>query len=70
MRCSWRDLDSTSANRFVGMYVNDRTLDYEADGRAAIAKFLEMASSAASSRIKYMLILSADLRAQRRFSSA
>ncbi len=37
-----RDLDSTSANRFVGMYVNDRTLDYAADGRAAIAKFLEM----------------------------
>jgi 1,4-dihydroxy-6-naphthoate synthase len=37
-----RDLDSTSANRFVGMYVNDRTLDYGEDGRKAIAKFLEM----------------------------
>jgi 1,4-dihydroxy-6-naphthoate synthase len=37
-----RDLDSTSANRFVGMYVNDRTLDYGEDGREAIRKFLEM----------------------------
>jgi 1,4-dihydroxy-6-naphthoate synthase len=37
-----RDLDSTAANRFVGMYVNDRTLDYGEDGREAIRKFLEM----------------------------
>jgi 1,4-dihydroxy-6-naphthoate synthase len=37
-----RDLDSTLANRFVGMYVNDRTLDYGEDGRKAIRKFLEM----------------------------
>ena len=36
-----RDLDSTLANRFVSMYVNDRTLDYGADGRAAIVKLLE-----------------------------
>ncbi len=37
-----RDLDSSMANRFVSMYVNDRTLDYGADGRAAIHKLLEM----------------------------
>ena len=36
-----RDLDTTLANRFVSMYVNDRTLDYGADGRKAIAKLLE-----------------------------
>ena len=37
-----RDLDATLANRFVGMYVNDRTLNYGEDGRAAIRKLLEM----------------------------
>jgi 1,4-dihydroxy-6-naphthoate synthase len=37
-----RDLDSSLANRFVSMYVNDRTLDYGADGRAAIRKLLEV----------------------------
>jgi len=37
-----RDLDAGLANRFVSMYVNDRTLDYGADGREAIRKLLEM----------------------------
>jgi 1,4-dihydroxy-6-naphthoate synthase len=37
-----RDLDSTLANRFVSMYVNDRTLDYGAGGRAAIRKLLDL----------------------------
>jgi 1,4-dihydroxy-6-naphthoate synthase len=37
-----RDLDTTLANRFVGMYVNDRTLNYGDDGREAIRKLLEM----------------------------
>lgn len=37
-----RDLDSGLANRFVSMYVNDRTLDYGSDGREAIRKLLEM----------------------------
>jgi 1,4-dihydroxy-6-naphthoate synthase len=37
-----RDLDTTMANRFVGMYVNERTLDYGADGKEAISKFLDM----------------------------
>ncbi|HKF49860.1 MAG TPA: MqnA/MqnD/SBP family protein [Terracidiphilus sp.] len=37
-----RDLDSTLANRFVSMYVNERTLDYGADGREAIRKLLEL----------------------------
>ena len=37
-----RDLDSGQASRFVSMYVNERTLDYGADGREAIRKLLEM----------------------------
>jgi 1,4-dihydroxy-6-naphthoate synthase len=37
-----RDLDPILANRFVGMYVNDRTLNYGPDGREAIQKLLEM----------------------------
>lgn len=37
-----RDLDTTLASRFVSMYVNERTLDYGADGRAAIRKLLEL----------------------------
>ena len=37
-----RDLDSQMADQFVGMYVNERTLDYGEDGRAAVAKLLEM----------------------------
>ncbi len=37
-----RDLDSGLANRFVSMYVNERTLDYGADGRQAICKLLEL----------------------------
>ena len=37
-----RDLDTTLASRFVAMYVNERTLDYGADGREAIRKLLEL----------------------------
>jgi 1,4-dihydroxy-6-naphthoate synthase len=37
-----RDLDSSLANRFVNMYVNDRTLDYGPDGREAIRRLLEV----------------------------
>jgi 1,4-dihydroxy-6-naphthoate synthase len=37
-----RDLDSSMANRFVGMYVNERTLNYGDDGRIAIRKLLDM----------------------------
>ncbi len=37
-----RDLDPQMADKFVGMYVNERTLDYGEDGRAAVAKLLEM----------------------------
>jgi 1,4-dihydroxy-6-naphthoate synthase len=36
-----RDLDPQIADKFVGMYVNERTLDYGADGREAIVKLLE-----------------------------
>jgi 1,4-dihydroxy-6-naphthoate synthase len=37
-----RDLDTNLANRFVGMYVNERTLSYGDDGREAIHKLLDM----------------------------
>ena len=37
-----RDLDARMANRFVSMYVNERTLDYGEDGRLAIRKLLEL----------------------------
>jgi 1,4-dihydroxy-6-naphthoate synthase len=37
-----RDLDPTLANRFVGMYVNERTLNYGPDGREAIQRLLDM----------------------------
>lgn len=37
-----RDLDTPTAHTFVGMYVNERTLDYGADGREAITKLLDM----------------------------
>jgi 1,4-dihydroxy-6-naphthoate synthase len=37
-----RDLDPALANQFVGMYVNDRTLNYGEDGREAIRKLLDM----------------------------
>jgi 1,4-dihydroxy-6-naphthoate synthase len=37
-----RDLDTSLANRFVGMYVNERTLNYGPDGREAIKKLLDM----------------------------
>ncbi|HEU4413448.1 MAG TPA: MqnA/MqnD/SBP family protein [Candidatus Angelobacter sp.] len=37
-----RDLDPQMADRFVGMYVNQRTLDYGKDGREAVSRLLDM----------------------------
>jgi 1,4-dihydroxy-6-naphthoate synthase len=39
-----RDLETRKelADRFVGMYVNTRTLDYGDDGRLAVRKFLDL----------------------------
>jgi 1,4-dihydroxy-6-naphthoate synthase len=37
-----RDLDPRLADRFVGMYVNERTLDYGPDGKEAIRRLLDM----------------------------
>ncbi len=37
-----RDLDERLANKFVGMYVNERTLNYGDDGREAIRKLLNL----------------------------
>ena len=36
-----RDLDPQKADRFVGMYVNERTLDYGSDGREAVVRLLQ-----------------------------
>ena len=37
-----RDLEPQMADKFVGMYVNQRTLDYGEDGKEAIRRLLEM----------------------------
>nr|WP_254062239.1 MqnA/MqnD/SBP family protein [Acidobacterium sp. S8] len=37
-----RDLDTNLADKFVGMYVNERTLNYGEDGREAIRKLLTL----------------------------
>ena len=37
-----RDLDRDQADQFVGMYVNDWTLDFGPRGREAVARFLAM----------------------------
>ncbi|MGH9601674.1 MAG: menaquinone biosynthesis family protein, partial [Terriglobales bacterium] len=37
-----RELDKAQASRFVGMYVNERTLDYGEDGREAVRRMLDM----------------------------
>jgi len=37
-----RELDPDDADKFVGMYVNERTLDYGDDGRKAVTKLLTM----------------------------
>jgi 1,4-dihydroxy-6-naphthoate synthase len=41
-----RDMDRSLADQFVGMYVNDWTLDYGPRGRAAVARLLEEAHKA------------------------
>jgi 1,4-dihydroxy-6-naphthoate synthase len=41
-----RDLDSQAADKFVGMYVNERTLDYGPDGREAVRRLLDMGHKA------------------------
>ena len=41
-----RDLDTSAADKFVGMYVNERTLEYGPDGREAVRRLLDMGYSA------------------------
>ena len=41
-----RDLDTSSADKFVGMYVNERTVDYGIDGREAVSRLLDMGHKA------------------------
>jgi 1,4-dihydroxy-6-naphthoate synthase len=47
-----RDLDPQLADRFVGMYVNERTLDYGRDGKEAIRRLLEMGHRAGVIKIR------------------
>jgi 1,4-dihydroxy-6-naphthoate synthase len=41
-----RDLDTATADRFVGMYVNERTLDYGEEGRKAVQLLFDRAYAA------------------------
>jgi 5,8-dihydroxy-2-naphthoate synthase len=41
-----RDLDPQMADKFVGMYVNERTLDYGPEGREAVRRLLDMGHKA------------------------
>jgi 1,4-dihydroxy-6-naphthoate synthase len=41
-----RDLDTAQADKFVGMYVNDWTLDFGPRGRQAVAEFLAQGHAA------------------------
>jgi 1,4-dihydroxy-6-naphthoate synthase len=41
-----RDLDPQLADKFVGMYVNERTVDYGTDGREAVSRLLAMGHQA------------------------
>ena len=41
-----RDLEKDQADKFVGMYVNERTLDYGRDGREAVGRLLDMGYNA------------------------
>ncbi len=41
-----RDMDRSLADRFVGMYVNEWTLDYGPRGRQAVQRLLEEAHQA------------------------
>ena len=41
-----RDLDPQLADKFVGMYVNERTLDYGSEGREAIRRLLDLGHNA------------------------
>ena len=45
-----RDLDPQLADKFVGMYVNERTLDYGKDGREAIVSCWRWVTPLASFR--------------------
>jgi 1,4-dihydroxy-6-naphthoate synthase len=41
-----RGLDESLADRFVGMYVNERTLDYGQEGREAVRRLLQEGTAA------------------------
>src|SRR6266850_5709347 len=60
-----RDLDSQLADKFVGMYVNERTLDYGPDGREAVRRLLDMGHKAGiipqPARVEFVGLISYDL---------
>ncbi len=60
-----RDLDPQLADKFVGMYVNERTLDYGPDGRDAIVRLLEMGHAAGIIPQKPMVEFAGEAAAQR-----
>ena len=41
-----RDMNQDLADKFVGMYVNERTVDYGSDGREAVSRLLDMGHKA------------------------
>ena len=53
-----RDLDPQLADKFVGMYVNERTVDYGLDGREAVRRLLDMGHKAGiiphEARVEFM----------------
>ena len=54
-----RDVDPQLADKFVGMYVNERTLDYGPDGREAVRRLLDMGHKAGiiprEARVEFVL---------------
>lgn len=50
-----RDLDTPLADQFVGMYVNQRTLDYGEDGKEAIRRLLQSGYEAGIISVKPMV---------------
>ena len=63
-----RDLDPALANRFVGMYVNERTLNYGEDGKSRSGNSSKWDLTAASFRCAPMWISSANRTACRDIS--
>ena len=68
-----RGLDRARADRFVGMYVNDLTLDYGERGRLAVERLLDEAQAAGviprATRLEFAPVEAADCWRQQRATS-